>query len=511
MIQFKDRSPLLEYPERGQHRPFPALVLVRTVATRQVVVAVSDSAGGFGIRPGMTLAQARALHAGVLHLDHDPAQDARGLEALGRYLHRFSPVVMPVIADPDGAYEEGIFIDLTGCARAFNGIETLLRQLLQTFSDLRIRCCWAIAETPAAAWAMTWGQHPTHERRNLKSQISNFNFQHFNSLPVRALRLPVEICDTLEHLGLVTIEQVLNLPRESLPSRFGPTLNHRINQLLGRESEPLVPLPFYSPIEGKIEFDGPAPSTESLVWAAEKLFPPILEELTRRNQGARRIDLRILLAYAPTMDKTIHLSRPTRNRRTILNLFRCAIESVPPQRRSGSAGFLGLKITVPNPEALAEEQIEMLEPPHRINSDDFVELLSRLRLRLKEDAVMQPALVESYLPERAFAMQADADKPASNIAPPVLSRPLQLLAAPAELRVMVSPSHDRDGRPIAFTLGSTQYPVAHFTGPERIASQWWTGHCKTRDYFDVQTPQGYRFWIFRVLENAKWYLHGIFV
>jgi protein ImuB len=73
---------------------------------------------------------------------------------------------------------------------------------------------------------------------------------------------------------------------------------------------------------------------------------------------------------------------------------------------------------------------------------------------------------------------------------------------------MVSPSDDREGRPVMFSHEGQVHRVAHAVGPERIAGQWWDGHDKTRDYFDVQDEQGRRFWVFRVAETGKWYLHG---
>ena len=52
--------------------------------------------------------------------------------------------------------------------------------------------------------------------------------------------------------------------------------------------------------------------------------------------------------------------------------------------------------------------------------------------------------------------------------------------------------------------------LVHVRGPERIAGQWWNGADKTRDYFDVGDMAGCRYWLFRVMETNRWYLHGIF-
>ncbi|MGH7180061.1 MAG: hypothetical protein ACREJC_21970, partial [Tepidisphaeraceae bacterium] len=70
-----------------------ALVLIRTIAHREIIVAADESARSQGIRPGMTLGEARALCAHVSHASHDPIRDQKSLEALGRWMMRFSPVV----------------------------------------------------------------------------------------------------------------------------------------------------------------------------------------------------------------------------------------------------------------------------------------------------------------------------------------------------------------------------------------------------------------------------------
>ena len=79
---------------------------------------------------------------------------------------------------------------------------------------------------------------------------------------------------------------------------------------------------------------------------------------------------------------------------------------------------------------------------------------------------------------------------------------------PQEIRVTSGPSHDGDGVPLTFACGRTVHRLAHATGPERICGVWWEGRHKTRDYYDVEDETGRRFWVFRVLETGKWYLHG---
>jgi protein ImuB len=93
-------------------------------------------------------------------------------------------------------------------------------------------------------------------------------------------------------------------------------------------------------------------------------------------------------------------------------------------------------------------------------------------------------------------------------------RPLHLLPAPVEVAVTAAaPSADQDasGPPASFTCrGGAVHRLARGDGPERIAGAWWQGRDKTRDYFDVEDTDGRHFWLFRVAETGRWYMHGTF-
>jgi protein ImuB len=492
------------------------LVLVRTIATRQIVIAANDAARAGGICPTMTLGEARALCATVEHEEHDPAQDAKSLEALARWMMRFSPTV--ALASDQG----GIFLDLTGCERVFEGLENVIARIECALQKMRIAAKLAVAQTPGAAWAMTF-ENPKSESRNPKQirmqkiRISNFDIVsdfdiRISNLPVLALRLESHLIESLHHLGLETIGQLLRLPRELLPARFGQVLTLRLDQLLGHVPEPLVPLEHVAMIRARMDFDGAVDSLEAVWIVFKKLIGQIVQELLRRGRGAREIELSFYRAYAQTIRTTVRLSRPSRDPVNLFNLLRCAFETIETDE-----GFLGIQLAVTSSQRISEEQIGLLGAEEFAGEIELSHLIERLCVRLGEEAVAQPELVESYMPERAFLYHGFSTRAGSATAARVENpcyletlRPLHLLRRPVEIRVMVTPSDDREGLPVLFNHDADVHRIVHTVGPERIAGEWWQGHHKTRDYFDVEDEAGKRFWIFRVRESGKWFLHGEF-
>lgn len=486
----------------------PAMVIVRTVAMRQEIVASSAAALEQGIRPGLTLTEARALFPQVISFDHDPLADTRALEGLARWMMRFTPVVsLPLPAKERRPDQDCVYLDITGCDRVFRGYDKLVGAVIDALNRLRLSAGVGVAPTAGAAWALaSFGTNGTIIRHeDIIAALS--------PLPVAALRLDDALRESLHHLGIETIAQLMGLPRSALPSRFGPELLLRLDQALGRIGEPLAPLPWRTSIEAKMEFEGPIESWETIWRVFQKLIGQVIVELTRRGCGARRLDVAFLRADKEMVRRTIALSRPNRDPKSLLNLLRSATEKVD----GGDDGFMAIHLRVPLAERIDPEQIALLGGDRYAGEIELAGLIERLSVRLGDEAIARPVLVESHVPERAFTWHASSESSTHAVLPekirgenPCRDRPLQLLPTPIEIGVMVSPSEDRDGRPILFRLKKQVHELRHAIGPERISGEWWRGHDKTRDYFAVEDMEGERFWLFRVHETNRWYLHGSF-
>src|SRR5688572_29914931 len=311
------------------------LVLVRPVTSRQLVVAASEKARSHGIRTDMTLAEARALCPGLVDAVHEPDKDLHALEGLARWMTRFTPTVaiesgmgnLPMSSNHGLVARvtnpPALFLDITGCSRAFGGLPSLLEQVVESLRKLRLHARVAIAPTPGAAWALA------HSASNGTIITSDDQIRPtLTPLPVASLRIDDEALATLHHLGIETVGQLLNLPRQSLPARFGPQLLTRIDQALGRIPEPLTAIPYTPPVESRLDFDGVIDSLEAIHLAFQQLIVDIVPQLTRRGQGARKLTLHFFRSYAPTITKTILLSRPSRDPKNLFNLLRCAMETL---------------------------------------------------------------------------------------------------------------------------------------------------------------------------------------
>jgi protein ImuB len=66
------------------------------------------------------------------------------------------------------------------------------------------------------------------------------------------------------------------------------------------------------------------------------------------------------------------------------------------------------------------------------------------------------------------------------------------------------------GPPAMFHYQRRRYRVTGSCGPERIETGWWRGPSSRRDYYRVETESGQRFWLFRDLQDQRWFLHGEF-
>src|SRR5262245_41226132 len=88
-----------------------------------LLVAVDAVAEGRGLRPGLALAQARAMHPALTAVSEDPEAGGSLVDAIADWCQRYTPLVA---CDPP----DGILLAIGGCAHLFGGEEKLCDDLI---------------------------------------------------------------------------------------------------------------------------------------------------------------------------------------------------------------------------------------------------------------------------------------------------------------------------------------------------------------------------------------------
>jgi protein ImuB len=479
------------------------LVLVTPAQGAVRLTAVNAAAAAAGLAPSRTLADARALCPDLAVADAAPVADRRALAALADWCTRYSPW-----AAVDG--DDGILVDLTGCAHLFGGEAALVADLARRLGEAGIAVRAAIAGSAAAAWGLA-----RYAPRHQAVVPAGGDAAALAPLPAAALRLPAGLAGDLSRLGLATVGDLCPLPRAALGQRFGAVLAERLDLVLGRQTESLAPRRPAPAFLARAIFPEPIGRLEDLEAAADRLAKTLCRLLRQAGRGARRLQFR---AYrcdgqvgAGTVI-TVGLARPSRTPAHLARLVRERLETL-------DLGFGAdvLTLAAPRTEALADRQATLPALGAAAEHDpELALLLDRLANRLGPESLARLAPRQSHLPERAVAPRPPLEAAGTEAWPATAPRPVELLAAPEPVEAVAEVP---DGPPVLLRWRGLSLRIARADGPERIGPEWWRQpgppDAATRDYYRLEDADGRRLWVYRdglftAAAEPRWYLHGFF-
>ncbi|MGQ0664658.1 MAG: Y-family DNA polymerase [Pseudomonadota bacterium] len=469
------------------------------------LAALSAGAAALGLRPGLMLADARALVPGIDVAIAEPAAEAACLDRLAAWCGRYSPWTASEGTD-------NLWLDVTGAAHLFGGERRLADELAGRLQALGFSARAAIADSPGAAWGLA--RFAPAGAGNLVVPPGETRAA-LDPLPPAALRLGADILATLDRLGLRRIADLHDLPRAGLAQRFGDRVSRRLDQALGRADEPISPRRPVAPYRARLAFAEPIGTAEDCARVAERLLAELCRRLAAQQVGARRLELVFYRVDGTLASAAIGVSRPARDPALLARLFADHLQAIDP-------GF-GIEAAT-----LDASVVEPLVPAQlafgcAAAAVDWAPLVDRLANRLGRDAALRLVPRDSHVPERAMARIRAVSAPGSvpeigGTAP--APRPLRLLYPPEPIEAMAPVPDDP---PLLFRWRRVLHRVARADGPERIAPEWWRQPAasrgaeeNTRDYYRVEDEAGRRFWLYRdglwrpAASRPRWYLHGVF-
>lgn len=462
----------------------------------------------------MDISHARSLLPSGLapHVEeHQLDRDAQALHALACWASFVSPWVAPdhdaALADRDPVHD-GLMIDISGTQGVHGTESSLLRRIAARLRRMGFSARLASAPTFGCAWAVSrFGRHVISRVPDGKVP------EALERLPVESLRLDGQLCAALQEIGITQAGQVLRLPRASLAARFGEALVRRVRQALGESAESIDPVRPVPPAEAQLLFDGPTDHWESIESASRRVLADLVEELTVRQRGARRIQVDILRPREPATSFTINLSRPSRALPHLWSLVRTRLDKVDIGGVTGD-GVDGIRMTALRTGRTPHEQLASIalgDEGTSASETAWGELLDTLAARLGADRVLSVERVESHIPERIWRERPVLEHGAlpDCAARRQLDRPTRLFTPAEPARAMALRP---DGPLMSLAWRGRSHTITACIGPERIGQEWWRRQegksLPERDYFAVRTEIGRWLWVWREADSTRWFVHG---
>ncbi|MDI7863087.1 DNA polymerase Y family protein [Rhizobiaceae bacterium n13] len=487
---------------RSAGRPeHPPLVCAGRVKNAMRLTALDEAAEAIGLKPGQGVAEARAICPALDVIAADEVADRQFLEAIADWCDRYTPLVAF-----DGV--DGIFLDITGCAHLFGGEKALLDDVLKRLFHLGLDARGAVSSAPGLSWAAArFGASGVI--------IADDALGVASPLPVAALRLPEETVLALQKVGLKQVGDLLAAPRAPLARRFGTLVLLRLDQMLGREDEPVSPRRPVADISVERRLAEPVQGEEDLLHLTRQLATTLKSQLEARDQGGRRFELMLFRVDGRVFRIVAGTSMPVRDPVRIGALFCERFAAVHDDLDAGF-GFEILRLNVLQAEAYAAVQADFSGAGPVDTS--LAAFIDQAVARFGPDCLAQPSLKESHVPERASLLLPAAAARSDEVVPAApfrAARPIRLLKTPEPVEAMAEVP---EGAPMSFRWRRCFHRVRRAEGPERLAAEWWNDgeEAPTRDYFRIEDEAGRRYWLFRegLYEREprlpRWFMHGVF-
>ena len=607
---------LVEQPELKSH----CVVLhARDPRRGPSVVAANRNARRHRIAVGMPLAEARSLarHASVNAtqrarvwdwLEHEPEQDLKQLKQLAADCDRFSPQVGYVHShERSGSAGKSsklkgnskknlpgsdcLWLDASSHHRLSDSVaaareKQLQQDVIAMLSHRGHYLCTALAGTFAAAWALAhFGQSssthtdsahtgpidsqkyrlPNNSTNPLAGPsffvLSNQTLDALRPLPIEALRLAANTVETLQSLGIETIDQLWDLPRRELPARFGDSLLERMDQATGELAETLEAYRTTTPLSVQQQLDRPTHRQDLLIECLRGLVDQLVDLMKEQNRAALRIDCGLTLDKAPaaggrervydsnapaaddsilrlyiatTHSLTVGLFEPTCDAERLLHLLSMQLE-----RQVIPRPICTLELTVTVNVRPDQARVQWLPGMEDAAGESAIRtsmkremsgLVEHLSCRLGDQSVLASRLTAEPQVESAFQLlqltgggsinRSKSKRSTTTSSEAALrrhtstakTRPIEVFQPPVRLHLQrqATARQSWEWIPTTFSFQGHTYQILQHWGPERIETNWWSGKLTRRDYYRLEDQQGHHWWAFYDLKEKDWFLQGAF-
>jgi protein ImuB len=468
------------------------------------VVAATRRARKGGIRPGLSLPQARAILPRLIARARDAACERAAQDALLEIAERFSPRL-------ENAGDGVVYLDLEGLERLYpppDGERTLALSAIRDAegSGLPIRVGIAssklaarvASELPGSPTIVPAGEAPAF----------------LAPLPLARLAPEIRVATALGRWGIESIGDFARLPEAEVAARLGETGRDLHYAARGIDPRPLMPLQPPPAFEEGMELEWPLVMLEPFVFVANAALDRLAARLAAQGYSCRRLDLALRLDPDGWDVRSIDMPAPTRDVKTMLTLAKLDLEARPP------AAPIAAFLFTAHPDPPRRAQLSLFGPP-ALSPDRLATAVARIAAMVGPERVGTPVTVDGFRPERYATAAFDPPPP-----PPMKKAPrkghgllaVRVIRPPLPLEVITREAGDaivlermrtlaggdpakRDDLEIAGT-------VRVASGPWTLEEAWWSDAPTTRAYWDVELTNGGVYRVFT--EGTSWFVDGMY-
>lgn len=470
-----------------------AVVLFRVHQGGSTVVEVSKKAKKEGVREGMSLVQARQRCPTLHEFALDEERDTGGIKGVAEAFYALSPFVS---LDPPDA----IYCDMTGAFRVFAGVSGVRKCLATLLEEQGMNARASLSSSPASAWAIAaYGGEDWKEVAGVEVA------EVLSQLPVAAMRLPEDVCQSLKKLGVKRIAQIRGCPKATLVRRYGKAGEDLYERARGQEKFLLQPYRPDAPLYASVELPVACHSLEPLLFSMKSLLDSLQSRMRGRGVAALRLKWELHTEVRVESGELV-LPRPQHSSSVLLSILRERLSSL-----SLPAPVERIAVSVTEVTQGGEENPDLFA--RKVSSSESLdELLARLSASLGEGSVFSPRVAWTHRPESGvrevvFGLPEKKKRGRSGTnecEDDPRERPLILFPSPEAVRWVQGPTGLALKR-----RGGDLYAVRTISGAERLIGEWWADGF-ARDYHNVVLMQGDKWWTFRELNTDAWFLHGVF-
>lgn len=481
-------------------------------SARPKILVCSRRAWELGVRPGMSATQARALAPECEVLPGDPARCRRSLEALAEAL---MPLSVTVDAGEGEAPHQAIYLRVPRSRRG----DVYAARLLEVIGRHGYRARVGVADDRFTAWAAAAA--PPREGRLFPPAHTvvprGAAAVFLAPLSLDLLPLADDVRHMLTSLGVRTLGDFAALPPPSVGRRW--SRDGVDFQKLAAGDGPTVLRPF-SPRDEVVEtvdLEDEVSELEPLSFLLRPLADRVADRLRGRNAAVGRAALRLRGRGDEHTEIVLEPSRPTASGRALVELARASLAD-----RALAHPVVAVELAVTDEAEPELEELDLFDARDGKTGPEAVDVaIARLEALLGADAASAAELVDSHRPESAFRLVP--------FAPPVRTRkatrkgrprsarrsrcpqpalPLVMNGLTGALRLL-EPPRPQPRDLAAIDVDGARAAVVETRGPTRVDTEWWTSEPVARDYYEVETEDGGRYWVYRD-PSGGYYLHGIF-